>query len=391
MISYICKSSLGDFFLNLPKIYLVIGNDFPEGNAKNSRIKSYAEGLKNLGHEVEVLVGFSSAFNLTQTNREARGTWNNIPFRFLSKQIEYKTYTTNRIKCWLKANYNLFRCMRKPKNQGAKWLFYMPGFRALLPALLIARKKSSSIFCLETELLSLESTGFEQSLNRMEERLKARFFRILVLTPMLKNWYQALKPKHTITQIVPISGNIQRFIQRGSAEIRTNCIGYVGSFGDKDGVATIVETFLKYQQQHEQARLILFGYGLKVYSDHPNIEQYGKFEYEDLPKLLLQCDTLVLNRRDDLYARLGFPIKLVEYLATAIPVVLCDFEDYHEYLTPHEVIYFKPNNVKSMLKAFEWRYSNYDKADAVGRNGYKKCTLIFDQKLAAKELSCIFA
>jgi len=130
-------------------------------------------------------------------------------------------------------------------------------------------------------------------------------------------------------------------------------IGYLGSFGKKDMVEGIIQAVEFLRHDYPNATLHLFGpLDAFLRFDQENalpswVFYEGSPVYTQLIDHLQSCSMLVSFRDRSIYSQFGFPTKLIEYLASGVPVIstnsaevdnifrheehllLCDAEDVH--------------------------------------------------------------
>lgn len=127
----------------------------------------------------------------------------------------------------------------------------------------------------------------------------------------------------------PIMVEVERF--NIDVKARKQLIGYIGSFGPKDGIDFMLRGFKQAQIKIPNLKLRLIGCNLEfphlkkliIKLDlEKSIELIGKVDYEDIPRLLMECDTFIMNRTSSKYASFGYPIKLGEYFACNRPTLM---------------------------------------------------------------------
>lgn len=130
-------------------------------------------------------------------------------------------------------------------------------------------------------------------------------------------------------------------------------VGYLGSFGKKDMVEGIIQAVEFLRDDHPNAILHLYGpLDAFLRFDQENalpawVSYEGSPVYTQLADHLRSCSVLVSLRDRSIYSQFGFPTKLIEYLASGVPVIstnsaevdkivrheehllLCDAEDVH--------------------------------------------------------------
>lgn len=351
------------------------------------RIRSYALGLQEIGVPVEVWAGYSSAFNQQKFNTLALGTWKGIPYRILSGTARFRHFLPWKGIIWLLANLNLLLLLRKKRNQNIHWLAYMPLPSGLWLAMRLASRCWNFSFTLiETELFSLSTEGKKRKFyQELEARKKQVASRILVLTPQLEQAYLSLPGRAQIRRITPVVAELDALLRIQCPESKT--LGYIGTFGVKDGVDTMLRAFETARIHRPELKFHLSGKAAQVPEAWPEGAEYtGAFRADKLPELIQSCDTLILNRRNDAYSQHGFPIKLAEYTASGIPVLLCDFPFYREFFSEEEVWYFKPDDASDLARAILARYSHPELALRMADAARFKCKQLFSPQATASEL-----
>lgn len=351
------------------------------------RIRAYAQGLKELGVPVEVWAGYSSSFNRKKYNSVVTGEWKGIPFRVLSGTTRYINSVLWKAMVWFMANLRLLVLFGKHRNADIQWVAYMPEPSGLWWSIRFAQFFwNIPLNLIETELFSLVSNGKKQRFYQKLEALKRRVSdRILVLTPELEQAYRQYEGKAEILRITPLVAELGPLLSIHTHTPKT--LGYFGTFGEKDGVDTMLSAFSAARRQMPDLTFVLSGRADVIPDTWPEGVSYtGPFPLNSLAERLQSCDTLILNRRDDAYSRHGFPIKLAEYTASGIPVLLCDFPFYREFFSDDEVWYFKPDSAADLSRAILARYSHPEKAQRMAQNARNICLQRFSPRATANEL-----
>jgi len=188
----------------------------------------------------------------------------------------------------------------------------------------------------------------------------------------------------------PIIFDPERFSDIESVETDIYRIGYLGSFGKKDGVPGILDAYNIARKKIPKLKLRLIGYQIRAFKlneelekrgleNNENIEITGQVLYKDIPKLLSECGLLVMNRTSSEYANHGFPTKLGEYLATGRPVVSSDTSDIASYFTDgKDIRIIEPDNATQLAEVMIERIENKNKYDEIGVNGKLTANNNFD-------------
>ena len=161
---------------------------------------------------------------------------------------------------------------------------------------------------------------------------------------------------------------------------RTKLIGYVGTSAPKDGLNVVLKGFAKASMQDATLRIRLIGPKPTFFDFdklvaelgiEDRIELIGSKSFEQIPQLLLECDTFIMNRDNSLFAQFGYPTKLGEYFACKRPVLMSNGPGFSEDFTDKvQAIMYEVNNPKALAGAILWRYHNPDEANKIANEGY---------------------
>lgn len=143
-----------------------------------------------------------------------------------------------------------------------------------------------------------------------------------------------------------LSGN---FIKRDGRLI----IGYAGNARIWQGVDFLVDTYRELLKINPNYRLALLMSEKKDFGG--NIEVYGPVPNEEVPKLLVDCDILVIPRPLSLVTKIAYPSKLTEFLAMGKAVIGSNVGDMDKIIQNGEngLIYTAGNKqelIKCLLK-----------------------------------------
>ncbi len=178
-------------------------------------------------------------------------------------------------------------------------------------------------------------------------------------------------------------------------------IGYCGTIsGNKDGVPILIEAFAGITSKFPSLKLVLVGNnsnkaGIKETLDA--IEKYqlqdkviftGLIERDMMPVILCNAEILVVSKPDNEQNSGNFPIKIGEYLATGVPVVVTSVGEIPLFIKDGESGYLAtPGSAASFAQKMEEALGNKEKATAAGLNGRRIAEENFDYRKVSKVMA----
>jgi len=386
------------FSLNILIIYQ---GDFPEGGAGTSRIKDFCKGLQELGHHTKLMLMWASHFNDSGINTATEGNYENTPYIYINKRNTRPKSYIGKFFDTVKSLFRTNRYLIKNRKNIDVLFLYSPDIHYYIHIYMLARILSIPVVIEQTELKSSQYWQYKKSmfyyLNKFDERFSHFFAKhITVNSTRLQQYYI----KSYGTERVHLLSNTIDSSRFAHIIIPTKgCIGYIGSFGVKDGLLLIIEAFAEAKKEHDFITLKLMGYCenqknilelIKKLGIENSVELTGPLLYNEVPAQLQNCDLLLMNRIDSTYANFGFPNKLGEYMATGNPVISTDVSDVSLYFTHGEDLYIiPPNNTAALAMGIIERYDDVDKFDQMGISGKQKALALFDYKLVCTKLESV--
>ena len=378
--------------------------DFQEGNAANSRIRALGKGLKERGHQVFLFFLSSTIFNSNGINKKTKGFYDGLYFNYLSGSVKRSRFLWRRMLNYFVAMIKSGILLIKKRDHFDVVFLYNPRFLFFGHIYFLCRILGIPLVIEKTELEQKR-----KAVNRLHrfinytDRLDAYLFshfcsHLVVISDNLKSFYAKYLPSSRITKI-PIIVDLKRFPEPGTLSSSYN-IGYLGSFGAKDGVNGIISGFKTALKTIPHLRLSLIGFNpykkevnLELKRNHLNGEviKSGQITYDQVPHWLAKCDLLILNRTGDEYARYGFPTKLGEYLASGIPTICTRVGEIGQYLVHNRNSYLiEAGNSAQLAEAIVTRYENYDRFNKMGLEGRQTAQSAFDYLKYIPVLESVF-
>lgn len=378
------------------RIGFILTGDFEEGNGANSRIKAYAKGLSAENEKVEILLLHASSFNHSNINTRKSGTWEGIRFQFLNGRCSRPEGLWGKLLDSLRSVvYSTLFLLRYGRAYDAFYL-YGPKLQQAFHLYALLKLLGVPLVVEMTEQYSAQYQKWSLRrpqhlvgyyLNRFQERFLGRFSNhVVVISKKLYEAYRSYVPERKLS-LIPIIVDFQRFQHLNGRPYKPFRVGYIGSFGQKDGVPGILQAYLEARKNLPELRLRLIGFGeneafsttqLASQGD-PMIEFMGQVFYQNIPDYLHSCDLLIVNRPDTPYAHYGFPTKLAEYLATGRPTIVTNVGDVsHYFKSDRETLIVEPDDPQALQAAILARYQDYHFYNQVGLAGADRCKVLFD-------------
>jgi glycosyltransferase involved in cell wall biosynthesis len=356
---------------------------FPQYDAPAASNRAYAlaSGL-NENHIKTIIVTFSNIYN------KYSGFEKGVEFYIPLEQEERNEYFIIRRYYKFKKYLNTYRYLKLQKrkaNLGAIILYTRN------PSLILFSFFCTRIFSLK---FILEATEFptkdfgKYSLNKLlfPNILLPLFDGFSCISNPICDYCTKFKSKKAKIVIIPPIFTSKLFenapAQRG---YDIEYIFYSGTLTFyRDGIDVLIRAFHNVNKSFPSLRLILGGKWINesVHEEAVNMVQdlglsdviifSGFVSPEELKSLILNAKILCVPRKESTETTASFPTKLVEYLATGIPVLTTSVGDIPKYLIDGKNGYLaKPNNVDSLTEKLILINTNYKQAILVGKAGKK--------------------
>jgi glycosyltransferase involved in cell wall biosynthesis len=386
--------------LSAKRIEFFLSGNFPEGNASNSRIKAYAHALQDAGHQVNLIYLWASAFNNEGINTKAEGRWENIHYKFITNNCKRPKSSLGKLSQSIHSFFAIIGYfITNYKNFDICYL-YSPDIIFYWHVILLAKLTGKKIVFEHTEFKSSFRDAkkpmhrFLRFMNQWDES-HAQYLcdHLIVISKSLYTHYKDYFPRNRLT-LIPIVVDLRRFTNHAIKQ--KGLIGYIGSFGYKDGVEGIINAFELAHQQNPLLRLRLIGYcenleRIRALVDSRKlttlVEFTGLVLYNKVPKLLEECELLLMNRIDTKYAHYGSPTKLAEYLASGVPTLATNVGDVKDYLTHRFDTYIiPPEDDNELAETILMCFNEKEIFNTMGKQGRITCEQKFSHENQLQQL-----
>lgn len=374
-------------------IIFISSGEYPDQHAAAIRHTTLAQGFKENGHSVKFLLLSSQQ-------------WANEEIEY--KGVHFKTFNNykgnnrvSRIFHFIKALNKLIITINNinEKAEIDGIIVFSIDIIIIKSLLSFAKEHKIKIFHERTELPYL--IGRDNTLlgnlkfNFYINKLIPKFDGIFVISDKLKEYlYKFNKNIEKILTVV----DANFFIDNNPSPYSFPYIAYCGTMsGNKDGVPVLIEAFSMLAEKFTFHKLLLIGNDSDKTAIKDTIDSINKFNINEkvifaglvdrveMPNLLGHADLLVVSKPDNEQNSGNFPIKIGEYLATGIPIVVTQVGEIPKFITDLENGFLAlPNSPDSFFQKMDEALTNYDNAKAIGLKGKEIAKNVFDFKIQAK-------
>lgn len=378
------------------KRIMIITNNFPYGGADANLLRYFSYSLYEKGNNIKVVMPTGASYgNRLYQSVTRRGVFNGIeylrlgyinhPGSFLGKLND------NLLGIILPFLYLFLKCVQRVKPD--KVIVYHPSFLSMLSVLL-------SKYLLNIDLTVILPEFYEKPDKKYRISALVTYYnffwgikylvkhsdRFIVLSNYLYRLIESKVKKKKPVLLMPNLIDIDNFLVSEREYKEDYCtIGYVGTPTRKDGVLDLISSFVRINKLYPKTHLIIIGDLTNGKSVVPSLMKHahdcgcksdsitftGLVQHSLVPSLLNSCQILALTRPNGVFAEAGFPTKLGEYFACKKPVVITRVGDIGYYFRDREhVVMAQPENIASIVHAFEYLLCNPQEHMRIGNNGY---------------------
>jgi glycosyltransferase involved in cell wall biosynthesis len=365
---------------------------YPDIHAAAIRQSVLAKGLVELGHSVRFLV-------LTpQEHWEGKKNVNYHGVQF----EEMNSYTGNNkilrhyyyLRSVLKTK-KILKQLAKEKKIDALVIFSMLSIHTIPVDFLIKKAKGFGIkvFHERTELPYVFDIN-KRMLDIYLHKMLPRFDGIFVISDKLIGYIKQFNPavKKLLTVV-----DLSFFNTSKPSPYPFPYIGYCGTIGgNKDGVPILIEAFAKITTRFPQVKLVLVGNNTNKAAIKETTDAIDKYNLSDkvvftglverdmMPIILCNASILVVAKPNNELNSGNFPIKIGEYLATGVPIVVTSVGEIPLFVKDGETGFLsEPDSADAFAMKMEEALADPERSKAIGQAGKKIATTLFDYKIQA--------
>lgn len=352
----------------------------PSGNASVNRLMAYAKDLSDYGHEVTILS--SASFE----NSEVKPGLRIISCGRSRSRIGALSFLLKKVR---KGRFDVAILV-----SNSLLLIYPLWLTCRLCHIKFVQEKSEFPFVLMKggSLCKSYASFYVNTTYRL-------FDGMIVMTPALMEYFSGKVRKSCKLFEMPMTVDSSRFNIPKTELQHARYIAYCGNMaGNKDGVKNLIHAFNLAAEQVPEINLLLIGGSSNsldweaIVSEvestgKERITLYGEASPDEIPSLLKNADALALARPSSLQAAGGFPTKLGEYLATGNPVIVTAVGNIPAYLNDSNSFIVPPDRDDLFADAIVRCFEDYPKAQAIGLEGKKLVSEVFDSKIQSERLN----
>jgi glycosyltransferase involved in cell wall biosynthesis len=251
----------------------------------------------------------------------------------------------------------------------------------------------------------LEIHSLPSNIKTFHKKIWQKAKALIVLTSFIKKKLVEVGVKENKILVAPDGVDLEKFkIQDSKFEIHEKLglpqnkkiIAYTGSFYlyDWKGIDILLEASRYFENN---CLLLLVGGNekeieeIKKKYNSDNVLLVEHKSHSEIPYYLKASDVLVLPNKkgDEMSEKYTSPLKLFEYMASSVPIVVSDLPSIREILNENNAVFVEPNNPESLVKGINQTLKNPDFADKISAQAYKDVQNYTWQKRAENILEFI--
>ena len=384
-----------------PKFITIVSSvPFPFGNASDNAIYTFMDGFQEHGCKGEVLCLFP---NLPEQYDDVKkvGEYKGVHYRYLLgrchpfRNKRVKSFTYRYLTDWKFRQY----LQKKTKTHDVVALFIMHVNEKFFKLTDICHRFGVSVVqvgCEYPEYL------IEDSMQKREQyKSWSRYIDKYVFeTKTLQNYEKDVLGYDIDSLVIPATMPFDDILGKVKENV-ASYIAYSGSVNSdaKDGLSNIIKGYAKFYQRHKGIDLKFIGritkqdyYNellrlIKELSLEDHVSFTKEVERDEYVRLMNNAKLMVVAKPKDSYYGGGLSSKVIEYLFSGNPIVMVASDDYVNYLTHKENVYFTEDNLpETLCDAFTVMFENTELRDMIGKNGKAFALQNFNYHILTKHL-----
>lgn len=335
------------------RIYYISAVDLSNYDAQRTHVLEVVSEMKKFSVDVTL---FTPLFSKTRE----RFNFNHffLPVFFKNSKIKFFEYE---ISLFI---FLLWHVLKKRPDI----IYIRKGFLTILPTLISKTLKIKSIlevngFIPDEIKLSFNVPQFVLNIFTSLEKFNLQIAdKIITVTEGIKNLlHDSYNIEPEKIMVIPNGVNISKFYPKEKSNNNVYHLGFVGNLVNWSGLEYLVRSLPAILNKIKNIKCLIVGDGvqkkyLQQIADELDIKENlkitGFVSPEEIPNYINQCDICYLPAVKQRNARIGIsPIKLYEYLACGVPVIVTNIEGMTFVKEQNVGIVVEPENSEALAKA----------------------------------------
>jgi len=366
-------------------LILIEENPFVQSNAPSNRFLTLAQGLAEIGLNIDLLFINGYRPKNEKENFKESGIYNSINYKYLF-YLDFSNFITrNAIRRILPKKIVVNRIIRIINDGQYDYVWFVTSEKIIKLGCELFKNKINTKFMHERSEFSWIGLSGEKINKKYLTRFIPYIDVFAIMTKTLINYYSDYIGEKTKIVHLPMTVDFSRFDGvTVNSNLKKKYIAYCGTMNiKKDGVDILINSFIKIMDDFPEFYLYIAG-PLIPKPDYEILKNIviknkaqdrilflGSIPKEEMPEFLTNAHVLAMARPQSKQAEGGFPTKLGEYLATGKPVCVTNVGEIGNYLKDDESVFMaEPDSVNSFADTLK-RALTDKKAIEIGRNGRK--------------------
>jgi len=372
-------------------ITFISTGSYPDVHAASIRHSLLARGLAEKGHHIQFML-------LNPQNWKGKKALDYFGVEFIELNHYNGSVKLLQHFHYLRALLKARRLLRNKARNKTLDAFFVHAVMAIhfIPMIWLikqVKKTGVPVFHERTELPYV--FGIDQRLlNIYLNRMLPLFTGIFVISDKLVTYFKQYNSN--VTKLVTVV-DMSFFHTTAPSPYPFPYIGYCGTIGGtKDGVPILIAAFGLMRQQFKGLKLVLVGNNSKRDDIRDTLEAIenagleeevlftGLVDREMMPVILCNASILVVAKPDTEQNSGNFPIKIGEYLATGVPVVVTGVGEIPQFIKDGDSGFLaEPNNAEAFAQKMAEALEDKERAAKIGNKGREIAATYFDYQVVA--------